>query len=71
MPPKSRKFAPSEIAAFEATRDIGAEIIQSIKDMKAGKGKLVVQAMVAAHEMPGLAPNANIGGAVPPPCPVP
>lgn len=54
MPSKSRKLAPNEIAAFEATRDIGAEILQSIKDMKAGKGKVVVPAAVEAREATGL-----------------
>jgi hypothetical protein len=39
---KSKKLNSSEIAAFEAKRDIGAEILQSLKDMKAGKGKVVV-----------------------------
>jgi putative transcriptional regulator len=54
VPSKSRKLAPTEIAAFEATRDIGAEILQSIKDMKAGKGKVVVPAAVEAREATGL-----------------
>lgn len=54
MPSKSKKLAPAEIAAFEATRDIGAEVLQSIKDMKAGKGKVVVPAAVEAREATGL-----------------
>ena len=37
MRSKPRKLSPTEISAFEATRDIGAEILQSIKDMKGGK----------------------------------
>ena len=44
----------AEIGAFEANRDIGAEILQSIKDMKAGKGKVVVPAAVEAREATGL-----------------
>ena len=40
MSSKSKKLNSSEIAAFEAKRDIGAEILQSLKDMKAGKGKV-------------------------------
>ena len=47
MPSKSKKLNPSEIAAFEAKRDIGAEILQSIKDMKADmtlfQGKVVYE----------------------------
>lgn len=54
MPSKPKKLNPAEIGAFEATRDIGAEILQSIKDMKAGKGKVVVPAAVEAREATGL-----------------
>ncbi len=54
MPSKSKKLSHAEIGAFEAGRDIGAEILQSIKDMKAGKGKVVVPAAVEAREATGL-----------------
>lgn len=54
MPSKSKKLSHAEIGAFEASRDIGAEILQSIKDMKAGKGKVVVPAAVEAREATGL-----------------
>lgn len=36
MPSKPRKLSPKEIAGLDATRDIGAEILQSIEDVKAG-----------------------------------
>ena len=54
MPSKSKKLSPSEIAAFEAKRDIGAEILQSVKDMKAGKGNVVVSSATEAREATGL-----------------
>lgn len=54
MPSKSKKLSQAEIGAFEASRDLGAEILQSIKDMKAGKGKVVVPAAVEAREATGL-----------------
>jgi putative transcriptional regulator len=54
VPSKPKKLTPAEVPAFEATRDIGAEILQSIKDMKAGKGKVVVPAAVEAREATGL-----------------
>ena len=54
MPSKSKKLSSTEIAAFEAERDIGAEILQSIKDMKAGKGKVVVSSATGAREATGL-----------------
>lgn len=40
MPSQSKKLGSAEVAAFEVKRDIGAEILQSIRDMKAGKGTL-------------------------------
>ena len=54
MSSKSRKLAASEIDAFEATRNIGAEILQSIKDMKAGKGRVVVTHAAEARSATGL-----------------
>lgn len=54
MPSKSKKLSSPEIAAFEARRDIGAEILQSIKDMKAGKGQVVTSSATEAREATGL-----------------
>ncbi len=54
MPLKAKKLNPAELPAFEAKRDIGAEILQSIKDMKAGKGKVVLSAATEAREATGL-----------------
>jgi putative transcriptional regulator len=54
VPLKSKKLSSAEVAAFEATRDIGAEILQSIKDMKAGKGRVVLSAAAEAREATGL-----------------
>jgi len=54
VPLKPKKLASSELAALEAKRDIGAEILQSIKDMKAGKGKVVLSSATEAREATGL-----------------
>ena len=54
MPSKSKKLSSAEIAGFEANRDIGAEILQSIKDMKAGKGKVLASSATQAREATGL-----------------
>jgi putative transcriptional regulator len=61
---KSKKLSPAEITAFEAKRDIGAEILQSIKDMKAGKGKAIVSTATEAREATGLSQSqfANLLG---------
>ena len=50
----SKKLATAELEAFEATRDIGAEILQSIKDMKAGRGRVVLSPAVEARQATGL-----------------
>ena len=55
MPSKSRKLKSTEIAAFEAKRDIGAEILQSIKDIKAGKGRVVVSSATEARTLLDIA----------------
>lgn len=54
MPSKSKKLNSADLAASEARRDIGAEILQSIIDMKAGKGKVVVASATQAREATGL-----------------
>ena len=54
MPSKSRKLTRAELEAFESKRDIGAEILQSIKDLKAGKGKVVLSPAVEARSATGL-----------------
>jgi putative transcriptional regulator len=54
VPSKSKKLTDKEIEAFESKRDLGAEILQSIKDMKAGKGKVVTTTAVEARQATGL-----------------
>jgi putative transcriptional regulator len=47
-------LSTADLAAHEAERDIGAEILHSIRDMKAGKGKVVVSPAAQAREATGL-----------------
>lgn len=54
MPSESKKLTPAEIEALESERDIGAEILQSIKDMKAGNGTVVLSAAAQARSATGL-----------------
>jgi putative transcriptional regulator len=54
VPSKSKKLNAAELSAMESTRDIGTEILQSIKDMKAGKGRVVLSAAAEAREATGL-----------------
>ena len=54
MPSKSKRLSEAEIAAFEAKRDIGEEILQSIRDLKAGKGRIVLSPAIEARSKTGL-----------------
>ena len=54
MPSKSKRLSEAEIAAFEAKRDIGEEILQSIRDLKAGKGHIVLSPAIEARSTTGL-----------------
>jgi putative transcriptional regulator len=47
---RSNKLNSGEIASLEAKRDIGAEILQSIKDMKDGKGRVVLMKATEARQ---------------------
>ena len=54
MPLKSKRLTDAEIEAFEAKRDIGEELLQAIRDMKAGRGEVVVSPAIEARRKTGL-----------------
>ena len=54
MPSKSKRLSKAEIAAFEAKRDIGEEILQSIRELKGGKGHIVLSPAIEARSKTGL-----------------
>ena len=54
MPSKSKRLTEAEIEAFEAKRNIGDEILQSVRDLKAGKGRVVVSPAIEARTKTGL-----------------
>ena len=37
MPPKNKPLTKSELAAYESKRDLAAELLQSVREMKAGQ----------------------------------
>jgi putative transcriptional regulator len=41
MPTRSKLLTDKELKAFEAGRDIGSEIVQSLREAKAGKTRVV------------------------------
>ncbi len=54
MPSKIKRLTEAETVAFEATRDIGEELLQSIRDIKAGRGQVVASPASEARSMTGL-----------------
>lgn len=51
---KTRPLTDAEIEAYEATRDLGAELLQSIQEMKAGKGQVAFSPAIEARKQTGL-----------------
>lgn len=54
MPSSLKKLSSIEIAAFETRRDLGSEILQSIREMQAGKCKVVLSSVTQARQATGL-----------------
>lgn len=54
MPSKTKPLSAKELATFEAGRDLGAELLQSIREMKAGKVRVVHSPATEAREKTGL-----------------
>ena len=54
MPSKNKLLSDKELTAYEASRDLGAELLQSIHEMKAGKTKVVYTPAAEAREKTGL-----------------
>lgn len=50
----SHPLSDEELQAFEAGRDLGADILQSIGEYKAGRGAVVHSPMIAARKASGL-----------------
>ena len=43
-----------ELEKFEASRDIGAELLKSVRQMVAGKGHVVMSPVISARKKSGL-----------------
>ena len=54
MPSKIKPLAARELAKFEASRDLGAELLESIREMKAGKVQVAFSPATEAREKTGL-----------------
>jgi putative transcriptional regulator len=54
VPLKTKPLSPKELATFEAGRDLGSELLQSIREMKAGKTRVAYSPAAEAREKTGL-----------------
>lgn len=54
MPSKTKPLSNTELNAYEAQRDLGADLLRSIREMKAGQGRVVFSAAIEARKKTGL-----------------
>ena len=54
MPSKNRPLTDAELEKHEARRDLGAELVQAIREMKAGQGRVVTSPVIEARKKTGL-----------------
>ena len=54
MPSKSKPLSIKELAAYEAKRDLAAELLQSVREMKAGQLSVVSSPVIEARKKTGL-----------------
>ncbi len=54
MPSKAKPLSAKALAAYEAKRDLGAELLQSIREMKEGKVRVAYTPAAEARERTGL-----------------
>ena len=54
MPSKSKPLSKARLAEYEATRDLAAELLESVREMKAGRLHVVSSPAIEARERTGL-----------------
>ncbi len=54
MQSKNKPLTKVQIAAYEAKRDLAAELLQSVREMKAGQVQAVLSPVVEARKKTGL-----------------
>ena len=54
MPSKAEPLTEEELEAHEAKRDLAAELLQSVSEMKAGKLEVVSSLAIEARQSTGL-----------------
>ena len=54
MPSNSKRLTRAELASYEAKRDLAADLLQSVRQMKAGKVQVVTSPVIEARRKTGL-----------------
>jgi len=54
VPSKTRKLTNAELADYEAKRDLAAELLQSVREMKAAQVNVVSSPVIEARKKTGL-----------------
>ena len=54
MPLKTKPLSKAELAAYEETRDLAEELLQSVREMQAGKVHVVTSPVIEARNKTGL-----------------
>ncbi len=54
MPSKSKRLNKANLAAYEAKRDLAADLLQSVREMKAGQVHVVTSPVIEARRKTGL-----------------
>jgi putative transcriptional regulator len=50
----TKPLTDAELEAYEAQRDLAAELLQSVREMKAGQGRIVFSPAIEARQKTGL-----------------
>jgi putative transcriptional regulator len=54
VPSKTKPLSNAELDSYEAQRDLGAELLQSIREMKSGQGRVAYSEAIDARKNTGL-----------------
>ena len=54
MPSKAKPLTDVQIKAYEATRDLAADLLESVQEMKTGKTQVVFSPAAEARERTGM-----------------
>ena len=54
MPLKSKRLSKAELATYEATRDLAAELLESVREIQAGHVQVVTSPVIEARKKTDL-----------------